>query len=218
MANDKQPTEDDRTIILDAHSALNIALFPPLFFFSALYYTDVVSTLIVLLSYSTFIKKQTVAGSVFEWINAVYIGVVAVLFRQTNIFWVAVFPAGMAVVDVLSENHNNRASSGARNLAAVLKNSWSEGMIYDCAVQNAGYEGTCSPSRARPTMHLVNTNSDYAYLLISILLAALRKPLVILKVTIPYIILLALFASFVAWNGSVVLGKPGFLMKLLILC
>src|SRR4051812_7721932 len=51
-ASDEQTAKDDQTVVIDAHTALNIALFPPLFFFSALYYTDVISTLVVLLSYS----------------------------------------------------------------------------------------------------------------------------------------------------------------------
>jgi hypothetical protein len=42
---------------------------------------------------------------------------------------------------------------------------------------------------------------------LSLAIAALRKPLLVLKVASPYITLLALFAGFVAWNGSVVLGK-----------
>lgn len=38
-------------------------------------------------------------------------------------------------------------------------------------------------------------------------MAVLRKPLLVIKVVIPYIALLALFIGFVIWNGSVVLGK-----------
>lgn len=48
--------------------------------------------------------------------------------------------------------------------------------------------------------------SDYVVLLLSIGLAALRKPFVVLRVALPYLVLLILFAGFVAWNGSVVLG------------
>jgi alpha-1,2-glucosyltransferase len=42
---------------------------------------------------------------------------------------------------------------------------------------------------------------------LSLIVAALRKPLIVLKVAIPYLTLLVLFAGFVVWNGSVVLGK-----------
>jgi len=49
---------------------------------------------------------------------------------------------------------------------------------------------------------------DVIVFVTSVVIAAIRKPLVVLKVVIPYIILLILFAGFVVWNGSVVLGKP----------
>lgn len=48
---------------------------------------------------------------------------------------------------------------------------------------------------------------DIVLFLISAVVAALSKPLLVLKVAIPYAILLILFAGFVVWNGSVVLGK-----------
>lgn len=143
---EKEPEVEDPTIVLDAHSALNIALFPPLFFFSALYYTDVVSTLVVLLTYSVYLKKSTVAGNVFENINAVSIGVIALLFRQTNIFWVAVFPAGLAVIEALRKDRPRKVDPRAEDMTKVLQSSWSEGNIYDCSMQDAEPRGWLNPS------------------------------------------------------------------------
>jgi alpha-1,2-glucosyltransferase len=48
---------------------------------------------------------------------------------------------------------------------------------------------------------------DYGLLLLTVVISALRKPLLVLQVALPYLILLGLFAGFVLWNGSVVLGK-----------
>ncbi len=141
QSNEKQLSEDDPTAVLDAHSAFNIALFPPLFFFSALYYTDVVSTLIVLLTYSALIKKQTPPGTIFENVNTVYLGVMAVLCRQTNIFWVAVLPAGLAIVDALSPTKNDTRKSELSTMSNALKDSWNDGTVYDCPAQNAGLQG-----------------------------------------------------------------------------
>ena len=135
----------DPTVALDAHSALNIALFPPLFFFSALYYTDVISTLAVLLSYSVFLRKGSAAGSTFENIMAVCIGVIALFFRQTNVFWVAVFPAGLAVVNALKRDDTHSVSSSSVDVAEVLQNSWNEGVVYDCPVQDAGLQSMLGP-------------------------------------------------------------------------
>lgn len=41
-------------------------------------------------------------------------------------------------------------------------------------------------------------------------LAALKMPLPILRALIHYMVILALFAGFVLWNGGVVLGEYGF--------
>lgn len=72
-----------------------------MFFFSGLYYTDVLSTLIVLAAYFTYLSQRRTQDYLLSSLTAVNIGVLALLFRQTNIFWVAVFPAGLAVVDTL---------------------------------------------------------------------------------------------------------------------
>jgi alpha-1,2-glucosyltransferase len=77
--------KEDSTNVIDAHSAVNIALFPPLFFFSALYYTDVWSTTAVLLAYFAYLANSKSTQTVMGYISAVFFGVIALLFRQTNI-------------------------------------------------------------------------------------------------------------------------------------
>ncbi|RYO32574.1 hypothetical protein AA0113_g8898 [Alternaria arborescens] len=176
----------DPTFVVDVHSALNIALFPPLFFFSALYYTDVMSTLAVLFAYSAYLTSSMSKRTIVRMISAVALGVFALLFRQTNIFWVAVFPAGLAVIDTLKKDAPATISTSS-DLRSAVQTSWNDGAIYDSHVQDAG-------------LH------DVVMFLLSVVVAALRKPLVVLKVTLPYITLLFLFTGFVIWNGSVVLG------------
>ncbi|KAL6707907.1 glucosyltransferase [Coniothyrium glycines] len=172
---------------LDAHSAANIALFPPLISFSALYYTDLISTLLVLLSYFVYLSKDSTHGS-FGWnVQTISIGIAALFFRQTNIFWVAIFPAGLALVDALKQTAGPLATSPADVSLAAFRNSWSGGMVYDCSLQNAAPQ-------------------DYVLFFLSLSLAALKRPILVLKAVLPYLVLLVLFAGFVAWNGSVVLG------------
>lgn len=48
--------------------------------------------------------------------------------------------------------------------------------------------------------------ADYVLLLVSTVFAVVKRPFLVLRVTIPYLVLLLLFAAFVMWNGSVVLG------------
>ncbi|KAL5120186.1 glucosyltransferase [Pleosporales sp. CAS-2024a] len=178
---------DDSTIFSDANSALNIALFPPLFFFSALFYTDVMSTLVVLLNYSILLSKRSVSSGILMNCLEIFVAVVALFFRQTNIFWVAIFPAGLAVIDALKTNATSLTNKKAESINGIIQESWTHGVIHDIALQNADHQ-------------------DYALVLVTIAVAAIRSPLLVLKAVVPYLILLGLFASFVVWNGSVVLG------------
>lgn len=128
-------------MVLDAHSALNIALFPPLFFFAGLYYTDVISTLQVLLSYKLYLEGRPAPQSALHKFNVVFVGVLALSFRQTNIFWVAVFPAGLALVDVLKGDLRRTTDAKEGDAASIFRDSWSEGLVFDCAVADAGPRG-----------------------------------------------------------------------------
>lgn len=73
------------------HTAFNIALFPPLFFFSGLFYTDVLSTCVVLRMYRLLLQQK---GSILLYVA----GILALMMRQTNIFWVALFMGGLEIV------------------------------------------------------------------------------------------------------------------------
>jgi alpha-1,2-glucosyltransferase len=141
-ASKEEPTSSDSTITIDANTALNISLFPPLFFFSALFYTDVMSTLTVLLSYSAVLKKTSIRGTTIDNFIAVFSGVVALLFRQTNIFWVAVFPAGLSVIKALIASAPPSHNARAMTIQEILQKSWKESTVHDCAVQDAGLQGT----------------------------------------------------------------------------
>ncbi|KAF1926079.1 glycosyltransferase family 59 protein [Didymella exigua CBS 183.55] len=187
---DEQVWTDNQTPFSTALIAFNIASFPPLFFFGGLYYTDVMSTAAVLISYDVFIKRAAKPQwSITDDLLTVVIGVIAFSFRQTNIFWVAVFPAGLTVIRVLKENGHTAASVTGQGYLGLLQSSWSKGLIYDRSLKEGGLSVL-----------------DATMLLLTIAISALRSPLKLLRSVIPYIILLVLFAGFVAWNGSVVLG------------
>lgn len=141
--NDDTPDEEvwteNQTPFSTALSAFNVASFPPLFFFGALYYTDVMSTAAVLISYDAFIKRTAKPQrSIADDLFVVFVGVVALLFRQTNIFWVAVFPAGLTVIQVLKENGHTSASTTGQGYLGFLQRSWSEGLIYDRSLKEGG--------------------------------------------------------------------------------
>jgi len=137
---DRKLDLSDSTLLSDANTALNIALFPPLFFFSALFYTDVMSTLVVLLSFHMFLKRTT-SGNLLQGIGTVIIGVAALFFRQTNIFWVAVFPAGLAVIDALKASAPSFNDKKSQTVGDIFQESWNNGVVYDCALQDASLQG-----------------------------------------------------------------------------
>lgn len=64
-----------------AHTAVNIALFPLLFFFAGMYYTDVYSTIFVLASYMFWLQGRTWCSAAASWGG--------LWFRQTNVLWTA---------------------------------------------------------------------------------------------------------------------------------
>ena len=196
----------------DLHAAFNIALFPPLFFFTGLYYTDVASTAFVLtflvafqysrhkfsdrttsdkseltletssavvrrivyfawlclmLSRRSSLKATVIGFGMAMWFpdtlfarttslaisrrtfsllrtgNAaesivLALGVAALWFRQTNIFWVAVYPAGLTLLDTYKKLETSKGNS----MSGVLGNSWRHVAIYDPPVGEAGLFGT----------------------------------------------------------------------------
>ncbi|KAK0654130.1 Dol-P-Glc:Glc(2)Man(9)GlcNAc(2)-PP-Dol alpha-1 [Lasiodiplodia hormozganensis] len=173
------------------HTALNICLFPPLFFFFGLYYTDVPSTFFVLLSYFFALRTQQERGKFMKFpsvVNTVVLGVAALFFRQTNIFWVAVFPAGLAVVQALKKSARPPPEDAKEDTVSdVLRNSLMYMSVYDKPVRYASVE-------------------DYFKMVISLAVAALRNPVTVIYSVAPYAVLIFLFGAFVAWNGGVVLG------------
>lgn len=212
VGDEKQKKEDptiltnNRAPFSTALTAFNIASFPPLFFFGALYYTDVMSTATVLISYHAFLKTVgKPQRSISDDLIAVVSGIAALFFRQTNIFWVAVFPAGLTVLEVLKDNGSTLPSTVRQGYVAILENSWTKGIIYDRSLRDGGL--------AIPGMLFLDWRTtwliqqDVLLFLLTTVIATLSSPIKVLRSIASYVILLVLFAGFVAWNGSVVLGK-----------
>ena len=124
------------------HTAFNIALFPPLFFFSALFYTDVLSTYVVLRMYRLFLQQK---GSVWLYLA----GILALTMRQTNIFWVAVYFGGLEVVrtiksfEVVPFEESSEPKSWQQS-AVIEFQRYSQGDIHDIPLKDAEIYGTLS--------------------------------------------------------------------------
>jgi alpha-1,2-glucosyltransferase len=121
------------------HTALNIALFPPLFFFSGLFYTDILSACVVLRMYRLFLQREN-----GFWLYIA--GILALTMRQTNIFWVAVFMGGLEVVRTIKSIEPIPTPKSPE--PATLKESaiselkrYSRGEIHDISLKDAGPAG-----------------------------------------------------------------------------
>jgi alpha-1,2-glucosyltransferase len=170
------------------YTGLNIALFPVLFFFTALYYTDVASTMVVLVAYRNHLLRLAPQPPSFKndlW--TVLLGVWALFMRQTNVFWVVVYMGGLEAAHVL-----RTVEPGSQQLTK----------LYDPPVTQSTPEGKCFiPSVVVPADGL-----DWLFCLLTLATTAMLNPVKVLRQVWPHISILALFAGFVAWNGGVVLG------------
>jgi alpha-1,2-glucosyltransferase len=129
------------------HTAANIALFPPLFFFSGLFYTDILSTRFVLETYRLFLIRKGVDDNSSKGLVMNYvIGLLALTTRQTNIFWVAIYLAGLEAVRALKmniapeERKAKNVNEESDPLMTEIK-KWGRGDIHDVPLENANLIG-----------------------------------------------------------------------------
>ncbi|KAG9679628.1 glycosyltransferase family 59 protein, partial [Aureobasidium melanogenum] len=173
------------------HSALNVCLFPPLFFFCALYYTDVASTLSVLFFTRHLLENNSRGpSSFFQACISIALAIISLSFRQTNIFWVGIFPIVLLALGAL---HQDVQSERPPDGKSVVLQAWGDATLYDPQMRDSILDDfwlTC-----------IST--------VTLALRALYFPRTLLKVVRlvwPYLLVVGLFVSFVLWNGGVVLG------------
>ncbi|CAJ0549423.1 Ff.00g030360.m01.CDS01 [Fusarium sp. VM40] len=174
------------------HTAFNIALFPLLFFFSGLYYTDVASTAAVLVAYLNHLKRTgRDQSSVLSDLTTICLGIFTLIFRQTNVFWVVVYMGGLEAVHAIKTLRPERIDQPViLTLFEQIKYyTWrySLGDIHD------------------PPLHMLWPD-DMILCVLSLGIAALCNPIRVLRQIWPYITVIVSFGVFVAWNGGVVLG------------
>ncbi|KAH7031678.1 DIE2/ALG10 family-domain-containing protein [Microdochium trichocladiopsis] len=171
----------------------NVALFPVIFFFSGLYYTDGASTLVVLLAYwSHLVRAEQTRPSILSDLMTIILGLTSLVMRQTNIFWVVVYMGGLEAVNAvkgLQPEPVERPQSD--NLITEVKfylSRYAVGDVHD------------------PSLTIATPIVDVALCAISLLAAGACNLLPILRRIWPHITVLSAFVGFVVWNGGVVLG------------
>ena len=115
------------------HTTINIYLFPPLFFFYGLYYTDVLSALSVLYAYRCYLARQHI------WV--LFAGLLSLIFRQTNIFWVSVFLGGLELCRTIPKGRPEIEFPSHPDFFDVIEGSWEHVSAYDPPVSQAYFEG-----------------------------------------------------------------------------
>ncbi|MCJ1404774.1 glucosyltransferase [Xylographa trunciseda] len=161
------------------HATLNICLFPPLFFFYSLFYTDVTSTVLVLLAYMDFHLEK---GQ-----NQYFLSIAALFLRQTNIFWTAIYLGGLEVLRNLRKGRSGVEFPCRSTFVDVMTGSWQHACLYDPLAGDAWLE-------------------DYFKTGVSLIVASLANMQRLALPLAPYLSLLGGFGGFVLWNGGVVLG------------
>ena len=82
-----------------------IILFPLLFFFSGLYYTDLFSAFAVVVTYTCWSAGSQSHGAIqviYQLLHLAF-GILSLLTRQTNIFWVAIFLGGLQIAKTVKK-------------------------------------------------------------------------------------------------------------------
>ncbi|KAH8424597.1 dolichyl-P-Glc:Glc(2)Man(9)GlcNAc(2)-PP-dolichol alpha-1,2- glucosyltransferase [Aspergillus melleus] len=100
-----------------SHTVLNICLFPPIFFFSGLYYTDILSLLVVIEAYNWDLKRTSTITTVpYRHLVFIVFALLSLAFRQTNIFWVTLFLGGLQAVRTVKKYSNNTGPEAKNGL------------------------------------------------------------------------------------------------------
>ncbi|KAI4194010.1 MAG: hypothetical protein LQ350_008035 [Teloschistes chrysophthalmus] len=161
------------------HAVFNMCIFPPLCFFYALYYTDVWSVLSVLI---TFQFHQ------WKWRRFMVVAAIfSLFFRQTNIFWVAIFLGGLEIIRKIQPGRSGVEFPAKPTLLDIVTGSWQHSRIYDPLINQASF-------------------GDYIMTALSLAVATLAQLPQLLRILKPYLIVLSAFAWFVLWNEGVVMG------------
>jgi alpha-1,2-glucosyltransferase len=128
------------------HTAFNIALFPLIFFFSGLYYTDIVSTAVVLVSFLNHLHRIGRDQSSFlSDVMTIFLGLLSLTMRQTNVFWVVVFMGGLEAVHAVKSLRPKVVvqpyMTSLSEQALFFLKRWSVGHVHDLPLNMAYPEG-----------------------------------------------------------------------------
>ena len=213
--------------------AVMLALFPPLFFFAFLFYTDVLSTFFVLLTLLLLARpaRRRSGHGGAGWSDAIHdkpmwcgalAGLASIVCRQTNVVWL-VFGAGAALVADLEQTHgpglgvsNGKPADGprppepklrSRNTAEALAEAHRMVEVQRRAALMAAQEQRLSPGWRPPAPG--EGDEDFlpglqlSWRFVALLWAERAR---LLPRLAPVLLVVGGFGAFVAANGGIVVG------------
>ncbi|TKY69584.1 Dol-P-Glc:Glc(2)Man(9)GlcNAc(2)-PP-Dol alpha-1,2-glucosyltransferase [Spatholobus suberectus] len=194
-----KPTLNDRKAMLQA---VVLSLYPLHWFFTFLYYTDVVSVTAVLAMYLTSLKKN-------YWLSAL-IGAFSVVIRQTNIIWV-LFVACTGIIDIsltIGKDHPGTAQPDVSISKPSLAYATGTSTVGSHIRKRKSVKFGDTVEIPLPSTHASSPfpSSGLVDEIQTILLTLWHKKWELLISFGPYLIVLVAFLLFLHWNGSVVLG------------
>lgn len=162
----------------------SIVLFPLFFFFSGLYYTDLLSALTVVVTYVFWSasQKSSASPALYQSLHLVS-GLAALATRQTSVFWVAVYLGGLQLVKTVKRE------------AGITR-------IHDPPMSEAFFEGQSAWTGLVLALIVV----DFLITSISIAQNGISILPQLLVDLWPSLALMLSFAAFILYNGGVVLG------------
>ncbi|KAI4231896.1 MAG: hypothetical protein LQ352_008379 [Teloschistes flavicans] len=138
---------------------------------------SVVSVLITFQLHQKKCRRAMIAGGIFS-----------LFFRQTNIFWVAIFLGGLEIIRKVERGRSGVEFPEKPTLLDIVAGSWQHSRTYDPLISQANF-------------------SDYVKTALSLVTATLAQLPQLFRFLKPYLIILGAFGWFVLWNEGVVLGK-----------
>ena len=127
-------SQDGTDVTAHAVVAANVCLFPVHFFFSALFYTDTLSVLLVVLAFANHDRGWRLVSA--SW------GYISLTMRQTNVFWTGLYLAAREALKGLETGENKFDKKTGGEVNEVLRGSWREGVLFYPLLRNAYFEGT----------------------------------------------------------------------------
>lgn len=199
--------KSDSPYLTQAGTLLPLITFPLLFFFSSLFYTDVWSTIFVIMSLAVVLAVQGTDDKTVRVLGRAYAAAMAgisIFFRQTNILW-----AGYVAVTALEQEHRPRMVKveEKKRLAKEKKEAELQKALQERKKLSEGatkdmFAGYKKAPKVKYQPRSISEDIVYAPDIVQFFVTAILNP----SITVPFGLVAVGFGLFVYDNGGIALG------------